>query len=316
MRLIAIFILCLFHLTIQAQLNFTEEDVKCTSPSCTLSGSLLVPNNSNQPPVAIIIPGSGPVDRNGNAGLMLYTNAYQMLAKALGNNQIATLRFDKRGSGKSTPSTIKTNELKLDHFVNDVINWIDLINESKRFGDIYLIGHSQGSLIGILAAHKRDVAGLISIAGAGKPIDVVLKEQLKPKLPEELYHESARIIDTLKTGETVDQVNPFLMSVFNPQIQPFLMSWMKYDPCTEIAKLTIPTLIINGSTDIQVSTHNAMLLHEAAQKSEFLLIDQMNHIMKEAPADTNLNMATYNNGKLPLKAELTEAIVTFINYNR
>ncbi|MCJ7811753.1 alpha/beta hydrolase, partial [bacterium] len=104
-----------------------------------------------------------------------------------------------------------------------------------------------------------------------------------------------------------------LNSLLRPSVQPYLISWFKYDPQKEIAKLEIPVLIIQGTTDIQVSVQDAEQLTSANQRAVKQIITGMNHIMKEAELDRVLNIQTYNQPDLPLKTELIKVIVGFIN---
>lgn len=295
------------------QRPFYEQETVLATTNGKLYGTLLIADSTIRTPVAIIIPGSGATDQNGNSGLAMHTNAYQLLADELAKNNISTLRFDKRGIGKSYEAAIKESELSFDTFIEDVILWTNKLIEDKRFSDFYLIGHSQGSLIGMLTAQKTMVNGFISIAGAGYPFDSVLNKQLKGKLPENLYDESSSILSSLKKGNQVDSVSLWLYNLFRPTIQPYLISWIKYDPCNEISKLTVPSLIINGTTDIQVSTDNAEQLHKSSGNSKLILIENMNHVLKEAPMEQQANIATYNNGKLPVVIQLVEEIVGFIH---
>ena len=155
------------------------------------------------------------------------------------------------------------------------------------------------------------MASFISIAGAGKSIDKILKDQLK-SLPTNLLKESNKILDSLKVGKTFSDVDPNLNTVFRPSVQPYLISWIKYDPAVEIAELDIPILIIQGNTDLQVSVSDAQLLHKAKPDAELVIIDQMNHVLKASTANLQENKATYSNPKLPLKKELTDKIIAFI----
>jgi fermentation-respiration switch protein FrsA (DUF1100 family) len=124
--------------------------------------------------------------------------------------------------------------------------------------------------------------------------------------------ESDRIIDSLKAGKTVSKVNLMLMSLYRPSVQPYLISWFRYDPAAEIKKLKIPVMIIQGTTDIQVSVEDAKNLSSAKPDARLLIIDNMNHIMKESVSDRQKNLATYTDPELPLKAGLLEGIVAFI----
>ena len=172
-----------------------------------------------------------------------------------------------------------------------------------------MIGHSEGSLIGMVAAHKNADA-FVSIAGAGRPADKILKEQLD-KQPQAVKDLSFPIIDSLVAGKTVRTVNPMLFSLFRPSVQPYLISWFKYDPAVEIRKLSIPVLVIQGTNDIQVSMEDAQLLAKAG-KAPLVAIDHMNHIFRIVEGDRNANIATYNDPSLPIAGELSDSIVRFI----
>jgi pimeloyl-ACP methyl ester carboxylesterase len=292
----------------------SEAIVQLKTKTGTLEGSLLVPEGVTGGPVVLIIAGSGPTDRNGNNPSMK-NNSLKMLAVELLKNRIATLRFDKRGIGSSSQAVGQEKDLRFDHYISDVKDWIALLNKEKRFNEIIVIGHSQGSLLGMVASQEKNVDKFISIAGASQSADIVLKDQLKSQ-PPEVLEMSLPIIDKLVQGETVGNVHPMLYSLFRPSVQPYMISWFKYDPIKEIAKLKIPVLIIQGSTDIQLSEKDANRLAAANQKAEKKIIKGMNHIFKEAESDRMTNIQTYNQPELPIKPELVESIVAFINKNR
>ncbi|TRX71535.1 alpha/beta hydrolase [Carboxylicivirga sp. M1479] len=312
MKLTTLLFIILLGINSSAQTTFDESPISVETTTGTLAGTLLVAKGKSPSHIIIIIPGSGPTDRNGNAGFTLHTNAYQILAHDLAAKGISSLRFDKRGIGQSHQAAIAEEQLRFDNFVDDVLAWISLVKQDNRFSEVYLCGHSQGALIGMLAAQKTKVAAYISIAGAGFPIDEVLKKQLKPKLPDALYSEAESAIDSLKMGETVNKINPYLYSLFRPSVQPYMISWMHYHPCSEIQKLNIPILLIQGTTDLQVTVEDAENLSMAAPKAKLVLIDGMNHILKEAPAEQKANMATYTNGQLPVVPQLIDEIVLFV----
>jgi pimeloyl-ACP methyl ester carboxylesterase len=164
----------------------------------------------------------------------------------------------------------------------------------------------------MIAAERTKVSALISVSGAGYPIDQIVQEQLKDKLSFELLEESNKIIDSLKMGKTVLDVNQNLLFLFRPAIQPYLISWMQYDPAKEISKLKIPVLIIQCTTDLQVTVDDAKLLSVSKPDAKLMLIDNMNHVLKESDSDIQKNMATYNKPDLPLKPGLVDGMVHFI----
>ncbi len=292
----------------------SETIVQLETKTGTLEGSLFVPEAATGIPIALIIAGSGPTDRDGNDPSMK-NNSLRMLATELLKNRIASLRYDKRGVGKSSQAGGKENDLRFDHYISDVKDWIAILNQDERFSEIAVIGHSEGSLLGMIASQEEDVDKFISIAGPSQSADKILKDQLKSQ-PPEILELSLPIIEKLIQGETVSEVNPILYSLFRPSVQPYMISWFKYDPKKEIAKLKIPVLIIQGSTDIQVSVKDAKILAAANKNAEKKIIKGMNHIFKEAELDRIKNIQTYNNPELPIRQELVESIVAFIKKDR
>lgn len=288
-----------------------ETELVLYTSTGNISGTLTVADDEIKTPLIIIIPGSGAPDRDGNMLPALQTNTYKMLSEEFAKKGISSLRYDKRGVGKSKTAITSENELRFENYVNDVVGWISLIKQDNRFSKIILLGHSEGSLIGIIAATKSDISEFISVAGVGKSADKLLKEQLK-NLPPQLLTESNKIIDSLKVEKTISKVNPQLLSVFRPSLQPYLISWIKYDPSQEIIKLKIPVLLIQGTTDLQVTVNDAELLSKAKPDARLVIIENMNHMLKKSSSDIQENIATYRNPELPLQQELTDKIVKFV----
>lgn len=290
-----------------------SDTVMLTTAIGELSGSLLVPNTSkNQCPIVLIIAGSGPTDRDGNSAMMGgKNNSLKLLAEGLAEEGIASLRYDKRGLGLSKSAFIQESDLRFDHFVEDAQAWIQLLQQDKRFSEVIVAGHSEGSLIGMIATKKAKADRFISIAGAGKKADLLLREQLATQ-PKFIKNEAFRALDSLVIGKTVDDINPMLASLFRPSVQPYLISWFKQDPQAIIKGLAMPVLIVQGTTDIQVSVKDAELLKEANTRVHLVMIEGMNHVLKKASADKMENMATYGNPTLSLKEELIPAILHFI----
>ena len=276
--------------------------------SGNIYGTLTTPTGAKGIPVALVISGSGPTDRDGNNPFMK-NDCLKQLAQQLAENNIASLRYDKRGIGESKEAGKNEADLRFDDYVNDAEQWIELLKNEKQFSKIIVIGHSEGSLIGMIAEKKADK--FISIAGAGQSADKILKEQLskQPKMVQDL---SFPIIDTLKNGKLVDNVNPMLYSLFRPSVQPYLISWFKYDPQEEIKKLKMPILILQGTDDIQVSLQDAKRLNEANPNSKLVILENMNHVLKKVSGDRQQNIATYNNSELPVDKELVESITSFV----
>ena len=278
-----------------------------------ISGTLTMPDHAaGKIPVVLIVAGSGPTDRNGNtpqAGV--YTNAYKMIAIALRQNGIASLRYDKRLVGESAAVT-KEKDLKIEDYVEDASRMINQLHDDPRFSKVFVLGHSEGSLVGMLASINQPVTGYISVAGAGRPAYAVLKEQMKSQ-PDFISVRFMTILDSLAKGKVQKNVDASLYALARPSVQPYIMSWMRYDPARAIRLMKVPVLIIQGTTDLQVTTVDADKLKKSRSDAVLVIIPNMNHILKDAPADKDKNLATYTDPNLPLKPEFVTAVLDFID---
>ncbi len=290
--------------------NADSETVILDTGCGELEGTLLVPNMDQPQPVVLIIAGSGPTDRNGNQQMMM-NNSLKYLAEKLADLGIASLRFDKRGIAKSSAAMVSESELRFETYIDDAAGWINFLKEDSRFSGVVVAGHSEGSLIGMVAARQAGAFGFISIAGAGRSMDQLIRTQLQNQ-PAFVLDEALPILDKLAEGELVDEVSPMLQSLFRESVQPYLISQFRYHPTEELQKLEMPVMIVQGTTDIQIEVSEAELLHEALPGAKLKLFEGMNHILKDSPADFQQNLATYNNPDLPLFPGLNESIAGFI----
>lgn len=262
--------------------------------------------------IILLIAGSGPTDRNGNSLGIAENNSLKFLAEDLSSNGYNVFTYDKRVVNLLQKKAEIPN-LDFQHGIDDAITIVSFLKEKLKFKNVIIAGHSEGSLVGMIAAQKN-AAAFISLAGAGNSIDVILTEQLDKRAPM-FKDEVSRIISQLKNGNKVTDVNPMLQTLFGEQNQTFLIEWMSFNPAEEIAKLRMPVLIINGTKDIQVSMTEAEILHQANSKSEVAIIDNMNHIFKTINNDDE-NINSYNNPKLPINKELVPIIVKFLKKNK
>ena len=293
-----------------------EKEIFLKTKECKIYGTLKIPETKGKIPVALFIAGSGPTDRNCNQPTMK-SNAFKMLSDSLNCYGIATLCYDKRLIAKSV-SIQKEADLRFNDYVEDVKSWVKLLSKDKRFSEIIVLGHSEGSLTGMIASQNNPkVSKYISISGVGVPADEIIKDQLSKNLEgqtEEFMNKVFGYIDDLKQGKLVEKVPLTLWSLFRPSVQPYLISWFKYNPQEEIAKLNIPILILQGTLDIQVSVKDAELLHNANPSAKKVIIENMNHVLKNSQS-TDIKEQTkdsYNNPTSPINRELVENIVTFI----
>ena len=293
---------------IWAQKYISKELFITSYDSVRLSGTLLMPKKEQTNlTLAIIIAGSGPTDRDGNNNMMT-NNSLKYLAEDLIKNKIASFRYDKRAIGKSLSAKLKEEDLRFENYIDDVIAVVNYFQNDKRFGSIVIIGHSEGSLLGILAAKKTKVDKYISIAGVARTADKILAEQLYDQYR---IKNISGILDSLKQGYTVKNVGK-LKNLFRPSVQPYIISWFKYNPQQEIAELSCPVLILQGDNDIQVKLKEAKLLKESCPHAKLEIISGMNHIMKIIKGDFNKNLKSYYNADLPVSNVLVKKIVAFI----
>ncbi|NNA15185.1 alpha/beta fold hydrolase [Pseudomonas lundensis] len=287
--------------------------IELNTPTGTLYGSLVLPKSDKPVPVVLIIAGSGPTDRNGNNTQGGRNDSLKKLAWRLAQNNIASVRFDKRGIAQSQPAAPDERTLNLDQYVTDAVAWGNLLKADPRFADVFVLGHSEGALIASLAAPAMDAAGVISIAGTARPVGQVLREQLqRNNMPPGLLQRSVELIHTLESGRTDDNVPEALQVIFRPSVQPYLISLLRYDPAKAFAGLKMPALIIQGTHDIQVDVNDARLLKAAKPDADLALIEGMNHVMRIVPMDMKRQVQSYNDPNQRLSSELGDRIVRFI----
>jgi hypothetical protein len=298
-----------------------DTPIELVTATGTIFGTLLVPArpvgaSEAKPtwPLVIIHAGSGPTDRDGNTPLASGKNdSLKMLATAFAAQGIASLRYDKRGVAKSAAAARAEADLRFDDYVNDLSAWVTKMRADPRFSRIIIAGHSEGSLIGIIAARNAKADAVISIAGISRRASDVLRTQLKPRLPASLWDESERVLRALEAGMTVNDPPAPLQALYRPSVQPYLISWIQKRPTVEIAKLTVPTLIIQGTTDTQVAVSEAEALGRAQPNAELALIRGMNHVLKTVSEDASQNTASYSDPTLPLNSEFASKVIGFVH---
>ncbi len=253
-------------------------------------------------PLLIWIHGSGSVNRVGGSSKMI-----EQFGKEIVKHNISFFSYDKRIVNPKNMAFLKKGVLFSD-FVSDAKKVVNHFKNDKRFSKIILVGHSQGSLVSILAS--KNIDKYISLAGAGETIDKTLIRQVTKQSAEFGKITEAHIKELKETGK-IKEVNPNLMSLFAPQNQPFFNQWIAIDPTEEIKKVTVPILIINGDKDIQVLVNDAEALHKANPKSELVIIENMNHMIKHIEKDED-NLASYTNPNYSISEKLIKTIATFV----
>lgn len=287
---------------------YSQENVTINS---LVKGTLLVhdTDESIKTPLVIMIGGSGPIDRDGNQA-MSKSNSLKYLAEGLLDHGISSFRYDKRLVQIMKMGQIDERTISFDDFILDAKTVLEHFKKDDRFRKIVLIGHSQGSLVGMIAA-AEGADGFISLAGAGQEIDDVIVDQLSKQAPG-LTDNARKSFDDIRVNGVAQNYSPGLSSIFRPELQPFLYTWMQYDPAEEIAKLDIPVLIVNGEKDLQVNVSEAEILKSAHPNAQLEVIANMNHIMKEIEGGDMDNYKSYNQPELPVMSELINLIASFV----
>lgn len=285
---------------------YTSEEIKVSQ---YVNGTLLVPTNVENPKLVIILAGSGPTDRNGNS-MMAKSNTLKLLAEGLSAQGIATFRYDKRSVKMLKDRNPNVDHIKFDDFIEDATTTLTYFKNSTDFSEVYIAGHSQGSLIGMIAA-KEGADGFISIAGAGQTIDKVIIHQIGMQQPG-LDTMAAESFKELREHGSTTSKHPFLASMFSKQVQPFMLNWMQYDPVTILPDLAIPVFIVNGKEDLQVSVSEAELLFSVKPDAQYLIVDDMDHSLKFTSNNNNEQKTAQEFASVPVMPELIDSIAAFV----
>jgi uncharacterized protein len=292
-----------------------ETVIQAKGPSGPLAATMLGPTPGA--PVVLVVPGSGPTDRDGNSPNGVRPSTYRLLAHGLAARGIATVRIDKRGMFDSRAAIADPNAVTIGDYATDVRTWVATIRERTGASCVWVLGHSEGGLVALVAAQDvQDLCGLILVSTAGRPLGAVLREQLQSNTANApILDQAFAAIARLEAGQRVDVtgMNPALLPLFRPAVQNFLVNVFSLDPAKLIAAFGQPILILQGQRDIQVAVADAELLAQANPAAKLVLLPDINHVLKTVTSDDRrANLATYVNPDLPLAPGVIDPIVNFI----
>ena len=293
----------------------TSTEIELPSQPAPLYGTLLAPEGQARA-AAVIIPGSGPTDRDGNSPIGVTGGVLRQLAEGLAQQGVATIRIDKRGIAKSSPAGFDESRLSFDLYVADARAWAE--EAARRTGQpcAWLIGHSEGALVAELAgADNPRVCGLILLSPVGRKAGDEIRAQLSTALPEAMKPAALAALDDLEAGRTTANI-PGLEALFRPSVQPYLISYLTKDPVALIAAYDRPVLLGHGSHDVQVTPDNTDRLAAAQPNAQRVIFEGANHVLRQAPADRPGNMATYGNAGIPLDPAVVPVVAEFILKDR
>ena len=291
-----------------------ESPYTIKSGALELGGTLVMPRGATgRVPVVVIIAGSGPTDRNGNSLMGIRPNAYAQLAWQLAGRGIATLRYDKRGM-PGTKGTFDMTKMTLDDFAADARAAAESLAHDSRFSKVVLLGHSEGSALALIAARQgAPVAGVISVSGLGRPLGVVMREQLARQFDSATLVRYDTAMSQYLRGEQPKDVPPQLGALFVPINLSFMKSLTSFDPPAAIRAVHQPVLIVQGGRDVQVTVADAERLHTAKPDAQLVVVPLANHVLKQT-TDTTLvgQMPTYQNPAVPIMPDVANGIADWI----
>lgn len=315
---IALLSACPFVSLPAVPVTFSETVLEAAGPKGPLKGTLLTPN-SKPTAVVLIIPGSGPTDRDGNNPLGVNASPYRLLAEGLAAKGFATLRIDKRGMFASAMAVEDGNAVTMADYVDDVRSWVEVLRRQMHASCIWVLGHSEGGVVALASAQEEDLCGVVLIATPGRPMGEVLRGQLYANPENEvLLKQALPIIDALEHRRRVDisNMHPALQNLFNPGVQGFLINAFSYNPGQLISRISKPVLVLQGLRDLQVEETDARLLKAANPQASLIILPDMNHVMKEVTSDdSKANIASYADPALPLAPGLIDSIEHFLIHN-
>lgn len=287
-----------------------QTPVQIGQGDAALHGSLLKPIGPAAPAAVLMIGGSGLGDRDGD-GFEDRERAQTMklLALALVDRGVVSLRYDKRGAGESAPAGEATS---IDQLVDDAVRWVRFLARQPGVGCVVVLGHSEGAGIAALVAHKVKLCGLVSVSGSSRNVGDLIESQgaatgRSPEVAAQIH----AAIQAMKAGRPIPEVPKGYDRLFAGKAGAYMRSGINIDPTAELAEVSVPVLVVQGDNDLQVSVDDANRLAAAAHVQP-VIVPGMNHVLKLAPKDIRGNFMTYTDPTLPLAPGVAEAIGDFV----
>ena len=289
-------------------------EVTVPGPQGALHGTLLVPPGGAKA-VVVILPGSGPTDRDGNNPGGVKAQSYKLLAEALAAKGVASIRIDKRGLFASAAAITNPNVVTIADYAADARAWAALAAKETGRPCAWLVGHSEGGLVALAAGNAPGICGHILVATPGRPLADVIRAQLRanpanaPVLPD-----AERALKALEAGKTIDVAgfHPALRQLFNPAVQGYLIDLFRQNPRELAAALKGPVMIIQGQEDLQITPADAAALKGGAPFAELLLVPGLNHVLKHVDGTQGDNIASYAIPDRPIAREVVDGITDFV----
>ena len=285
-----------------------------TNGTMTLEGTLQLPAGTGPWPAVVIIAGSGPTDRNGNSPAGVSSDTYLLLAQALAERGVASYRYDKRVLPSRKGTIANPMAMTLADFAADAAAAARMLRGRSDIGPVLFLGHSEGGTLAIMAAADgAPVSGLVLVSTAGRDISTIMREQIARQVPPALL----AAFDTAWAGyigsDTAVKAPAGLEVLFQPGARAFMKHWQSIDPVALLRGISIPVLVVQGETDVQVTAADAKRLGSARPDVRVVLLPGVNHVLRlHSGATMAEQAATYTDKSLPLAPAVTPAIADFV----
>ncbi|MBN8806747.1 MAG: alpha/beta fold hydrolase [Sphingomonas sp.] len=292
-------------------------EVTIPGPQGPLAGTWQPSATSDVGPVVVIVPGSGPTDRNGDNPLGIKAQPYKLLAEALAARGIASVRIDKRGMFASRAAVADPNAATIAGYADDARGWAKFAAAKAHAKCAWVLGHSEGGLVALQAAQRSDgICGVILVSAPGRPLATVMREQFKAN-PANAYllPQALAMLDGLEAGRTTDPATlPAPLPMMFPEaVQRYMIGLFRYDPTKLAATARVPVVIVQGDNDMQVSVEDAKRLAAAQPRATLTILPGVNHVLKVVPAgDRMANGASYGDPTLPIAPGVVDAVASAV----
>ncbi|MDD4903772.1 MAG: alpha/beta fold hydrolase [Candidatus Bipolaricaulis sp.] len=313
-----------------------DSEIAFSSGDLTLAGTLTLPADGSGPyPAALLIHGSGPVDRDGNAP-GFETNAYRQVAEALAAVGVASLRFDKRGVGQSGGDAASASRRDLLSDVQAALAALRVQPEVDATR-VVLIGHSEGAYLApIVAAEDPSVAGVVLLCGAARSLAEITRWQVEEILrlrgateedaaialaQEDEYLAFVKTSEGEWTDYSADELQsamPWLTEGAAAALQASLaLSWLREhytdDPEMWLRQLAVPVLVINGEKDMQVPASEGERIRTALGEGKdpevtVHVFADLNHSLRFHPEPPSLMFAHLEQ---PVDPRVLDAVIAW-----
>jgi uncharacterized protein len=291
-------------------------EISIRSGEHTLAGTLTVPGGAGPFPAVLLVPGSGPVDRDSNVR-RLRLDITGQLARALAGSGFATLRYDKRGVGASTGDFRTAGFLEN---ADDAEAALEVLAAAPGVDPerILVLGHSEGALLaGMIAARSGVPAGVVLLSGSATPGEELLRwqtRQIAPTLPAAV-RAVLRLLRTdlekrvARNHERIKATTTDVARVDGARLNArWHREFMAYDPRTDLSRIQVPVLAVTGTKDLQTPVDDLAAIADTVPAAvETHAVPDVTHILRrqEGPA----SLSAY---KKEVRRPVDERVVTLV----